>query len=351
MAKDVLLESSAVSAFCGSMATMLSAGIQVDEALHMLSGNQSGSYFREVCTRMYQDVAQGKSLAEAMVNTHAFPSYAQEILRIGERAGRTEEVLRNLDTYYEEEANTIAKLKAAVGYPAALLCIMSIILAFTVSTILPIFVDVYNSMSGSLTSGSFSAVGFSMVIGWVALGLTLVFTALALALALLCRSETGRLRVVSFFEGFGPSKDAMYQLALSRFTSSLSTYISSGLDSETAVKLIMETVTNKTLKQRLNAAYAAMIDTQQPLSLAQAIEKFQVFPPLYARMMQVGSSTGSTDEVLARLSITFFDDSLEQIDQLIALIEPVLAAFLTVSVGTTLISVMLPLIGIMRSIG
>jgi type IV pilus assembly protein PilC len=67
-------------------------------------------------------------------------------------------------------------------------------------------------------------------------------------------------------------------------------------------------------------------------------------------MLQVGSTTGSIDQILSRLSHIFFDDAIEQIDGLISRVEPLLAAFLTLAVGTTLISVMLPLIGIMRSI-
>ena len=94
-----------------------------------------------------------------------------------------------------------------------------------------------------------------------------------------------------------------------------------------------------------------MINTSHPLSLAQAIAENDVFEPLYARMLTVGLETGSSDEMLSRLSQIFFEDALDRIDQLIDRIEPLFAAFLTITVGATLIAVMLPLIGIMRSIG
>ena len=68
-------------------------------------------------------------------------------------------------------------------------------------------------------------------------------------------------------------------------------------------------------------------------------------------MLAVGSVSGGVDQVLASLSRTFFDDALLQLDRVVNAIEPVLAAFLTISVGATLISVMLPLIGIMTSVG
>ena len=76
-----------------------------------------------------------------------------------------------------------------------------------------------------------------------------------------------------------------------------------------------------------------------------------VFEPIYARMLTIGARSGSMEDVLGRLSLTFFDDAIMKMDRLVDGVEPALAAFLTVAVGATLVSVMLPLIGIMGSIG
>ncbi len=105
------------------------------------------------------------------------------------------------------------------------------------------------------------------------------------------------------------------------------------------------------LEAKLADVYAAMTNLENPRSLAQAISENDVLEPFYARMLTVGSMSGSIDGTLATLSETFFDDAIAQIDRAVNNIEPVLAAFLTVAVGATLVSVMLPLIGIMTSIG
>ena len=144
-----LLESGAISAFCSSVATMLAAGVQTDEAVHMLAENREQSEFKRVCDAVYSKVVEGSNLADAMEATGAFPAYATETVRVGEASGRTERVLRSLGRYYDSEGRAFAKLRNSVGYPAALLCIMSIILAFTVIIILPVFEDVYVSMAGS----------------------------------------------------------------------------------------------------------------------------------------------------------------------------------------------------------
>ena len=143
----------------------------------------------------------------------------------------------------------------------------------------------------------------------------------------------------------------MYQLALSRFSSALSTYISSGTDTEVAMRQATKTVQHKKLRQRLEKAVQDMESVENPRSLSQAITENQIFEPLYARMLSVGVRSGSIDNVLASMSSLFFDDASIQIDRTLDRIEPLLAALLTIAVGATLISVMLPLIGIMGSIG
>lgn len=346
-----LLESSALSTFCGSMATMFSAGIQTDEATLMLAENRERSRFQTVCHQLYENVVGGDSLSEAMKKTKAFPRYAVDMVATGERSGHIEQVLRNLEVYYDEEDRLFTKLRSSVGYPAALLCIMSVILAFTVVIILPVFSDVYNNMAGSLAGGSFLSVNLSVTIGWVALVVIVVCAVIALLLVASTASTRGRQRVMHLLEHVPQTRQAMYQLALSRFTAALATLVSSGVTDEEAMTRAIATVDHARLRKKLERAVASMSDLNNPRSLTQAIGEFGVFDPLYARMLNVGMRSGNTDETLSQLSTTFFDDAVVQIDRALDNIEPLLAAFLTIAVGATLIAVMLPLIGIMSSIG
>lgn len=347
---EKLLESSAISAFCDSIATMLSAGIQTDEAVHMLSEKREQSHFKTVCDGVYTKLIAGAGLADAMESTEAFPPYATEMVRIGESSGRIERVLRSLGRYYDSEGRIFARLRNAVGYPAALLCIMSCILAFTVVVILPVFTDAYDNMSGSLTAGSFSMIGASAIIGWIALVIVLVAAIIALVVASLTHTESGRMRVTKMFERLPLTRRAMYQLAISRFTSALSAFVASGVPDSTAMERAAATVDHNELAAKLVQAQNAMLNVDNPRSMAQAIAENDIFEPVYGRMLTVGIHSGSTDEVLSRLSDIFFNDATSQLDGVVDSVEPALAAFLTVAVGATLIAVMLPLIGIMGSI-
>ncbi|MVN51093.1 type II secretion system F family protein [Eggerthella lenta] len=346
-----MLESGAVSAFCESVAVMHSAGIQMDEAVFLLGENMEDAAFKRACDDVYKELIVGKPLALAMDDSGCFPSHVVDMAGAGEHAGRLENVLWSLARYYDEEDRLYAKIKNAIAYPAALLCVMSAILLSTVIVILPVFVDVYHGLTGNLTAGSFGYVNASIIIGWIALGVTLLCTVLVVLGVLAGRSAAGRQRLLRLFEKAPLTRGPMRQMAVSRFTAALATFVAAGVDTDTAMEKAVAMVDHGNLKSQLEAVRMQMTDPAQAKSLAQAIFDNNVFEPIYARMLVVGTRSGSLETVLASLSDTFFDDSIVRLDGLIDSVEPTLAAFLTVGVGATLIAVMLPLIGIMGSIG
>lgn len=346
-----MLDSGAVSAFCGSVATMLGAGMQLDEAIHLLSENRQKSYFRKVCDQLYHQIVAGQPLSMAMVYTSAFPDRAVSMVAIGEHSGHLESVLRSLDIFYGEEDRAFQKIISSVTYPAALLSIMAIILAVTVAVILPVFTSVYENMAGSLTANSSGMATVSLIIGWVAFGLTVVCAVVAIIMAIASRSTGGRHWILSLFSHLPPTKLSMYELALSRFTSSLSVYVAAGVGSDYAMREALKTVYHKKLRRRLERALNLMEDPRNPHSLTQALIEADVVDPFYAHMLNVGAHAGSVDVTLSSMSATLFEDSTMLLDRALDRVEPMLAALLTLAVGATLISIMLPLIGIMGSIG
>ena len=85
-----LADSAAVSVFCDSVALMLSVGIQTDEAVHMLSEDMGDTSFGKTCNKIYRSLITGKSLAQSMKDTGAFPRYATDMVEVGERSGHLE---------------------------------------------------------------------------------------------------------------------------------------------------------------------------------------------------------------------------------------------------------------------
>lgn len=347
---DTRLSSAELRTFFQDVALMLSVGVQADEAVHMLLDSADGA-LRSAAERVYSALVQGERLSAAMQGTGAFPAHAVELVAAGERTGRTESVLRQLAEYYGEEERLFAKVRASIGYPCALLCVLSAILAFTVAAILPVFLGIYDTMAGGLAASSFGMVQVGIVIGWAALIATLVLTVLALAALASSRTAAGRDHLMRTLGKMPFARDAFYQLALSRFCAALAVYTAAGMNTDEAVGQALQTVENPALRAKVATAYGSMTEPVRASSLPQAFAAAGVLDAQHIRTLTFGLRTGRIDDVLAELSSGFFDDAIDAFDALVDRVEPALAGFVTVAVGATLIAAMLPLIGIMGTIG
>lgn len=346
------LSSADVGDFCESMAIMQAVGIPLDEAVHMLMESYGeGAVERDALRAVYLRLAAGSNLADAMEAAEEFPGYAIAMVRDGERTGHLESTLRSLSRYYDEQARLFSRIRTSVAYPCALLCVMSVILAFTVIGIMPVFNGIYENMAGGLSAVSGGFVQVGIVIGWAALIVTLVLTLIALWGYFSSRTEAGRERLLRTARRMPLLRSALSRVALSRFMSTLSVYIASGSHVDDAMRSAVESVDDDALAKRVTPAYEAMVQPIRPIGLVLALTQFGVLDELHGRMLGFGMRSGSIDDVLAKAAEDLFDEGIGGIDSAIDSVEPALIALLALAVGCTLVAVMLPLVGILGSIG
>ena len=347
MAKNEL-SSIAVSAFCENLAMMLEAGIQPDEAAALLAEDTHNPLFHKTAQTMQESLLLGSTLSEAAKNCGTFPPYVVKMIAAGEASGRTDAVLRSLARHYSAQDQLQKKLKSAVVYPGLLLGLMALILIVLLSQVLPVFTGVYNRFAGNVASSSFAYIQFAYGVGWFALVITLLLAALLVFCLVTARTTKGRSRLSGLFELLPLTSSASRKLAVARFTSTLSIFIASGVDVDTALDAADGMVDHGETHEKIQKCKISM---SKGSGLATAIFNEKVFEPLYGRMLLSGARSGNLEQVLARLSDLFTQDANNALDSLIDSIEPLLAGFLTISVGVTLLSVMLPLIGILGTIG
>lgn len=131
----------------------------------------------------------------------------------------------------------------------------------------------------------------------------------------------------------------------------LSTYCASGVNDDVALAESAATVKHAKVRGCVEKALQLMRDPEAGAGISSALAASGLFDAVYARMLAIGARTGSIDHVFAGMGETFFNEASDSLDQAIDSVEPLLAALLTLAVGATLLSVMLPLVGIMNSIG
>lgn len=344
------LESLAVSIFCENMAMMLGAGIGAEEAAGLLSEDSARGGFHDAAKSIQKFLLlQGGTLSQAIEQSGFFPAHVSDMVRVGENTGRIEQTLRSLAGYYASRSRLESKLKSAVVYPMVLLVLMAAILGVLLAKVLPVFTGVYVSLAGDLTTSSYGYIRVAYGIGLAALVVTVLAAVLLIATVIAARTPKGMAMLKRMADRLPVLSGIAQQLSLANFTEVLMIYVASGVDVDTAIESAGRMVDNKAVAEKVEAVRCQMKD--KGAGLATAVYDQKLFEPLYGRMLVSGARSGSLEPVLERLTELFSEDARLRIDQTVDRVEPALSAFLTVAVGVALISTMLPLIGILGSIG
>ena len=324
---------------------LLHAGVSAEEATALLC--EDGQEPLELLKQLLSRQEEGAGFGEAVRESGAFPDYTGEVIRIGEETGHLEQCCGSLAEFYERRALLEVRLRNALRYPAVLLLMMCAVLAVLIFSVLPVFNRVYENLSGSLVSSSYNYVVLGGVLGRVALALALLFCVLALLLAWKVRSR-GVEALNELGKRFRPVREPLRLLDASRLADLLSTMLSSGMNEEDALHHCAEALRRGMVDEELQKCTA---EVEAGESLGTSLRGSGIFPPVTARVLLSEAESGRIDRGLKSAADSCGEDGMERLCALIDGVEPCLSVFLTVTVGLSLLSAMLPLIGILGSIG
>ena len=217
-----------ISAFCESMAGMLSAGIDLSEAVSLLKqkGKNSGT-LNEGIEVMRSSIEEGSTFSEAMKKSGLFPDYVLDMAEAGETTGKSEDVFRRLSDYYARQHNLSEKIRATIVYPLAMIILIIIVLYLMLKMVLPAFSNVYETLTGSLSESSFAYIDYAFLFCRIALIVMIVLVGAVVVLYFLYNGSMKKQiqKLLSAVPGF---RLIMENLALYRFTSAYEVYLSSG---------------------------------------------------------------------------------------------------------------------------
>jgi type IV pilus assembly protein PilC len=348
MAKKGKLDLLGVSAFCESMGMMIRSGIQLDEAISLFKQkDHKGGLLEDNIEVMEKCIAEGNSLKVAMEQCGIFPEYALKMIETGESTGKLEDVLFTLADYYEKQDVIVSKIRSALIYPLAMLAMIIIVLFIMLKAVLPSFSGVYTSLSGSLADSSYRYISYAYIFCRVVLIIMIILVAL-LIIGYLMYKGNGKRKVQNFLATNKTLASIMESLALYRFTSAYEVLLASGKMQDDALEEAKAMADYEPVEKKLEAVEAKM---KEGNGFANAANEVELYEPIYGRMLIPGERSGNTDSVLSRLISLLAHSASSQLDNFINTIEPLLSGLLMLSIGIALLSLMLPLIGIMNSIG
>ena len=340
------LTNSEIAAFTSQLALILHAGISPYEGIAIMNEDSENEKMKDVLSIIYDHLEIGEQLYHALIATHAFPDYMLKMIKIGELSGRLEEVMESLSVHYQRLYENNESIKSAVTYPFIMIVMMFIVVIVLITQVLPIFNQVFQQLGSTITGFSKMILDLGMTLSrysYVFIGLLIVLMVLFFYLT---KNESGKMKLYQFSTRFRFTKNMTLKLALSQFTSGMSIALSSGLDINQSVEMAKELVSHPDLKQKIEKA-ESMLEYQD---LATSFVEAHVLTGMYARLMKLGSKTGHMDTILKQIADQYDQETNERIRHLISVIEPTLVAILSILVGIILLSVMLPLMGIMTSL-
>ena len=346
--KQTVLSNMEISQICQELAVLLHAGVMLGDGLALLAQEESGRT-GELLAEIGRHVDQGETLAAALRESKAFPSYVVGLVEVGERSGRTEQALQSLSRYYEQQDHMDRQIRAALTYPSILLLLMLAVIVVLLTQVLPVFDDVYASLGGQLTG--------------IAGGLLMVGQALDAAMPLLCAlmaivvglvmtfsfSDSFRSKLLGIWRKRRGDKGISRKMTEARFSQALAMGLRSGLPLEEAVDIcaaLLHDIPTAASRCRMCASRLA-----EGGELAEALRESEMLPPAACRLLTLGMRSGNGDTVMDDLSRRLSNEADQALERKVAQVEPALVLATSLLVGAILLSVMLPLMNIMAAIG
>lgn len=339
---------SELAAFCGQFAIILRSGISSAEGVSLICEDLPEGDTRILLEDILRDMEAGTPLYEALASSGAFPSYLCNMAKAGELSGRLDDVMDGLAEYYRREDTLSANLRSAVAYPLVMLGLMAAVLIILIIRVLPVFQQVYEQLGADMSGISGALLRFGGQVSAFGIPVVIIFVILLLAAAWFYFSAWGRKKASALFRRLFLSGRFAEKASCSRFAGAMYLSLSSGLEIDQGLEMAEDLADHPVVREKIKKIREL---TAEGSGFVDAVSQCQLFPGLYTRMLSLGFKTGCMDHVLKQISEQYDEDLQEQIHTAVSRLEPTLVAILSILVGMILLSVMLPLMGIMSNIG
>ena len=320
--------------------TLIKAGLPILTALDLLIKRQRDKFLLQRLENVRERVKGGELLSDAFAAQQVFPKMYTTTLLAGEKSGNMEEVLSRFIAYQRMVQTFRKKLFVSLVYPALLITVVTLMLIFLLTYVVPKFADLFENMGAQLPAITVLMLSLGLnaqKYGWM------VALAGAVAVVLLLRwkrSDRGAASIDKFLLSLPLIGEIRLKYQVANFSRILATLLQGGLPLVPAMQTAAESLSSR---QMLNGVAAAAERVKEGQSLAHSLETQNLFPDLAVEMLEVGESTGALPAMLSSVAEFYEEDVQTALSAAMALIEPLILVFMAVVVGGILISLYMPI--------
>lgn len=333
--------------FCEQLSIILRSGISSSEGLQILYEDSKNARSKEIFQSLLKTQEETGSLSQALQDSGIFPDSMTAYVKTGEETGCLDEVMASLSLHYEQEIEISESIRSAVTYPLLMLGMMGAVIILLLVKVLPVFQQVFRQMGlemSGLSSGLLKA--GSAISRYSAIFLA-ILAVLIVCILFLCCTEKGRHMLRQFVCQIPHFREIPIAMDYGRFTEAMSMGLRSGFGPEFSLQLARQMVSHPLVVSRIDTALQLLNNGGL---FADAMTESQLFQGMDARLISIGIRAGASDEVMKKLSDRYHEESIANINRAISIMEPTIVIALSILVGVVLLSVMMPLLGILSEI-
>ena len=336
--------------FTRQLATLIDSGLPLLRSLNVLAKQERDSVLKNTINKVADGVQSGNTFSDALaLHPRIFNDLYVNMVKAGEVGGVLELVLTRLAEFQEKAAKIKNKVVAAMVYPAIVITMAVAIMGFLLVFIVPKFEAIFHDMLGNkpLPVITTFVINVSKLVQnhWlVIIGLVVAMVA---GYKFVNRTTPGRYlvdRVKMHLPLFG---DLNRKTAISRFSRTLGTLVSSGVPILQALNITRETAGNMVIARAISQVHDSVKEGE---SIVQPLEASRAFPPMVISMIDVGEETGKLPDMLLKIADVYDDEVDNAVTALTSMLEPIMIVFLAVIVGTIVLALFTPLISIISGL-
>ena len=334
--------------FTRQLSTMINSGLPLVQALDILAKQTESPPLAATARAVVADVESGNTLADAMRRyPKAFDDLYVNMVAAGESGGILDVILGRLASFIEKNDALVRKVKGAMIYPGVILSVAAIAVATLLIFVIPVFQSMFSSAGLALPLPTRVVIGASYVLIHYGLVIGIVIAGIGYAFSRYHATPAGRLKVDQFLLKVPILGDVIRKSAVSRFTRTLGTLISSGVSILEGLEITAKTSGNRVVQDAIMASRSSIAGGD---TISGPLQKSGVFPPMVISMISVGEQTGGLDEMLAKIA-DFYDEEVDAaVSGLLAAMEPLMIVFLGVIVGGMVVSMYLPIFNMINAV-
>jgi type IV pilus assembly protein PilC len=336
--------------FTRQLATLIDAGLPLLRALTVLAKQERDKILQKTIANLSDAVQGGSTFSEGLSqHPRIFNDLYVNMVRAGEVGGVLELVLTRLAEFQEKAQKIKNKVVAAMVYPIIVMFLAIAIMGFLLVFIVPKFEQIFKDMLGDKPLPTITlfviAVSNAVKDHW-AIIIGVIFLLVA-GMKLVSRTAGGRTAIDQFKLRLPLFGDLLRKTAISRFSRTLGTLVTSGVPILQALNITRETAGNTIIANAITKVHDSVKEGE---SIVQPLEASGAFPPMVVSMIDVGEETGKLPEMLLKIAEVYDDEVDNSVAGLTSMLEPIMIVFLALVVGTIVIALFMPLISIISGL-